>query len=64
MKYTIPLSPEFLQELPKCADLQMGPDGDVYKCIVGVAVEGNGRIDVPVRLTKDSFGTIFVTLDL
>lgn len=65
MKYTIPLSPEFLQDLAggACSRLMMGPDGDKYKCTVTVDREDGTTFEVPVRLKVDSVGCIYVTFE-
>jgi hypothetical protein len=65
MKYTIPVSPEFLQDLATgdCARLMMAPGGDKYKCTVSVDREDGTTFDVPVRLRVDNVGCIYVTFE-
>lgn len=65
MRYTIPLSPEFLKDVAAggFARLMMGPDGDKYKASVSVDNADGTTFDVPIRMKVDELGVIYITFE-
>jgi len=63
VKYTIALSPEFIEDLPLMAELHAQPDGDKYKAFVSVDDAEGNTLNVPIRAKVDSTGCLYFTFD-
>jgi len=64
VKYTIAMSPEFLQDLPGAAAFHMTLNDGKPHCKVSVDKEDGTTIDVPVKLRVDLTGCIYADFEL